>query len=216
MTPEEISVILSGVSAAVVAIQVYLVYRIERAKLKLESYLGISEKSELEIKPEIQSGPNEVIKIINKGLITIDEIEATIDILVNRKNKQDLPLHLKWGRKTLLSPKEGAVVPLYERLFEFFKKNKLMTLEAFEFPSEDPVTGDDIMDTDYAPRLVQSFSIILDIGIEAKIQGQVKTMRKKFRLAYDFKLFPSSVWEGDYEILINEHMGEWLEVTKSS
>lgn len=45
--------ILPAISAVLVAVQVYLVYRIERAKLKLESYVGISEKSELEIKPQV-------------------------------------------------------------------------------------------------------------------------------------------------------------------
>jgi len=208
--------ILPAISAVLVAVQVYLVYRIERAKLKLESYVGISEKSELEIKPEAQSGQNEIIKITNKGLIPIDEIKANIDFTVERKNKPNLPLHLEWERKTLLSSKEVAVIPLYERLFEFFKKNKLITLEAYEFPSEDPETGEDIMEKDYAGRLVKTFSILLDIEVESRIQGQTKTARKKFRLAYTFKPLPSSDWEEDYEILINEHMGEWLEVTKPS
>ena len=211
MTLEELLAALSALSALLVAIQAYLVYRLEKARLRLESYIGISEKSELEIKPETQPGENENIKITNKGLIPTDEIKTKIDITVERRNKPSLPLHLEWERRTVLSSKEVAVIPLYEKLTDFFERNKLVSLvKSGEFSSEDPETGEEVTDTLDVPRLRKPFSLILHIEVESKIEGQVRNTRKKFRFNYRWKHPESySGWEADYEVLINEHMGEW-------
>jgi len=192
-----------------VAIQAYLVYKVDRARFRLESYLGITEKSELMIKPEIQAGPNEVIMLTNNGQIPIDELEAKIDMTISIKKQPDIPLHLEWQRKTILSPKEVAILPLYEKLSNFFEGKKLMTTEEFEFPSEDPETGEDVMDTLSAPRLVKPFSAMLEVEVKSKLQGQTKTTKKKFRLNYNFIFAPIQDYEPDYEITVYEHMGEW-------
>lgn len=106
MTVEELLATLSTLSAILVAIQAYLVYRINKAKLRLESYLGITEKSELTIKPVIQAGPNEVITLTNNGLIPIDELEAKIDMTISIKKQPDIPFHLEWQRKTIESKRD--------------------------------------------------------------------------------------------------------------
>lgn len=209
MTVEELLAILSALSAILVAIQAYLVYKVDKARFRLESYLGITEKSELTIKPEIQAGPNEVIMLSNNGQIPIDELEAKIDMIISIKKQQDIPLHLEWQRKTILSPKEVAVLPLFEKLNNFFEEKKLMTTEEFEFPSEDPETGEDVMDTLSAPRLVKPFSAMLEVEVKSKLQGQAKTTKKKFRLNYNFIFASIPDYEPDYEITVYEHMGEW-------
>jgi len=209
MTVEELLATLSTLSAILVAIQAYLVYRINKAKLRLESYLGITEKSELTIKPVIQAGPNEVITLTNNGLIPIDELEAEIDMTISIKKQPDLPFHLEWQRKTILSPKEVAILPLYEKLNSFFEEKKLMTTEEFEFPSEDPETGEDVTDTLSVARLVKPFSVMLQIEVKSNLQGQTKTTKKKFRLNYNFLFEPIPDYEPDYQITVYEHMGEW-------
>jgi len=209
MTVEELLAIFSALSAILVAIQAYLVYRVDRAKLRLESYLGITEKSELTIKPVIQAGPNEVIMLTNNGLIPIDELEAKIDMTISIKKQPDIPFHLEWQRKTILSSKEVAILPLYEKLNNFFEEKKLMTTEEFEFPSEDPETGEEVTDTLSVARLVKPFSVMLQIEVKSNLQGQTKTTKKKFRLNYNFIFKPIPDYEPDYEITVYEHMGEW-------
>jgi hypothetical protein len=210
MTVEELLTILSTLSAILVAIQAYLVYRVDRAKLRLESYLGITEKSELTIKPVIQAGPNEVIVLTNNGLIPIEELEAKIDMTISRKKQPDTTqFHLEWERKTILSPKEVAILPLYEKLNDFFEEKKLMTTEEFEFPSEDPETGEGITDSLSVARLVKPFSVMLQIEVKSSLQGQTKTTKKKFKLNYNFIFEPIPDYEPDYRITVYEHMGEW-------
>ena len=211
MALEEAQIILTALSVILVAIQAYLVYRVDRAKLALETYVGITGKSELRIDPEIKSDQREIIKFTNNGLIPIDELEAEIDLTFSRKKQQDLSFHLEWQRKTILSSKEVAVIPLYEKLGDFLENKKLITMREEEFPGTDPETGEDIMDTLSVPELVKPFSAILIIEAKSKIQGQIKTTKKKFRLTYSFRYEPLPFYEPDYKITIHEDMGEWKE-----
>lgn len=211
MALEEVQILLTALSVILVAIQAYLIYKIDKAKLALETYVGITEKSELRIDPEIKSGQSEIIKLTNTGLIPIDELEAKIDTIVSRKNQQDISFHLEWQRKTILSSKEVAVIPLYEKLGDFLEDKKLLTIREEQFPGTDPETGEDVMDTLSVPDLVKPFSAILEIEVKSKIQGQIKTTKKRFKLHYTFRLEPLPFYEPDYEITIHEQMGEWKE-----
>ena len=203
--------ILSALSLFLVAVQAYLVYRVDKARLKIEKYVGIGEKSELEVKPYIQNEMNEVIMVTNKGLIPIEEVRANIDITVERRNEANLSLRLKWARKTLLSSKEAATIPLHEKISDFLRQNKLVRLRKLAtIPIEDPETGNEVEDTLYVASLIKQFSMMLDIEIESKTQGQTNTVRKKYRLTYGWRFPPFSEYEDDYTILINEHMGEWV------
>jgi len=209
MALEEVQSVLTALSVILVAIQAYLVYRINKSKLALETYVGITEKSELRIEPEIKSEQLEIIKLTNTGLIPIDELEAKIDINISRKNQQSISFQLEWQRKTILSSKEVAVIPLYEKLGDFLEEKKLIKMSEEEFPSSDPETEEDIMDTISVPNLVKPFSAILGIEVKSKIQSQVKTTKKKFKLNYTLRFEPLPFYEPDYEITIHEHMGEW-------
>lgn len=209
MTLEQLLTIFSIMSGIFVVIQAYFVYRVDRSRLRLEHYLGIAEKSELTIKPETQSGQNTVIILTNNGLIPIDELEAKIDITISRKKQQDMRLHLEWERKTILSSKEVAVIPLYEKLGDFLEDKKLVTIREEKFPSADPVTEEDVMDTLSVPDLVKPFSSILEIEVKSRIQGQIRATKKKFRLNYNYRFESLPFYEPDYGITIHEHMGEW-------
>jgi hypothetical protein len=209
MTVEELLAILSALSAILVAIQAYLVYRVDRARLRLESYVGIGEKSELTIKPVIEAGPNEVIMLTNNGLISIDELEVKIDITISVKKQPDIPFHLGWQRRTILSSKEVAILPLYEKLDNLFEEKKLRATEEFEFPSEDPETGEEVTDTLSVARLVKPFSMMLQMEVKSHLQGQTRTTKKKFRLSYNFIFEPIPDYEPDYRITVDECVGEW-------
>ena len=204
--------ILTAISVIIVAIQAYLVYRVDRARLKIEKYIGIGEKCELEIKPQIQSKTNEIIVVTNKGTVPIEEIMANLDLTVSRRNEADLSLHLKWGRKTLLSPKETTTIPLHEKLWNYMTKNNLAKLsEGPTFTVEDPETGEDVEDTLYTADLIKTFSILLDIQIASKVQGETNSVRKKYQLNYSWRNEPFSDYEDNYYVTIFEHMGEWTD-----
>lgn len=206
-----IELILSGISALLVAVQVLLVYRVDKTRLKIERFASIGEKSELEIKPRIEFKSTEVIDITNKGTVVIQELTARIDITIKRRNKPDLSFSESWIRPTVLSPKETAVVPLNERVYEFFKKNKLITTsDVYIGTIEDPETGDEVDDTITVTSLTQALSLMLDLQVEAKIQDQKTTTHKKYWLIYRPRLYPHPEYEDDYEISVNEHMGEWV------
>jgi len=209
MTLEELLAILSAFSAVLVVVQAYLVYRVDRARLRLESYLGIAEKSELTIKPIIEAGPNEVIMFTNNGLIPIDELEARIDMTISVREQPDIPFHLEWQVKTNLSSKEFATMPLYEKLDNFFKEKKLMTTEEFEFPIEDPKSGEEVTNKLSVAHLVKPFSMMLQIEVKSILQGQKKTTKRKFRLGYNFISEPSPDYEPNYRIIVLEYVGEW-------
>lgn len=136
-------------------------------------------------------------------------MEAKIDIIISRRKQQDVSFQLGWQRKSILSSKEAAVIPLYEKLGDFLKNQKLVTAREEEFPGTHPETGEDIMDTLSVPELVKPFSTFIGVDVKSKIQGQIKTTKKKFRLDYTFRYEPVPFYEPDYEITIHEHMGEW-------
>jgi hypothetical protein len=206
----DVELALSAISAFLVAIQVILVYRVERTRLKIERFVGIGEKSELEIKPRIQYNSTEIIDITNNGTVPIEELSAKIGATIKRRSKPDLSFSASWTRKTVLSPKETDVIPLNEKISDFFKKNKLVTISNFDIGTvEDPETGDEVEDSISVASLTQALSLMLDLEIDAKIQGQATTTRKKYWLIYRPRLYPHPDYEDDYEVTINEHMGEW-------
>lgn len=202
--------ILTAISLILVGVQAYLVYRIDRARLKIERYTGIGEKCELQVKPQIQGDTNEIIIVVNKGTLPIDEIKANLDLTIKRRNEADLSLQLKWERKTLLSPNETSTIPLHEKLWDYLTKNNLTKLyEGPTFSVENPETGEEVEDTIYTANLVKPFSILLDIQIESKVQDETNSVRKKYQLIYSWRNEPLSDYEDDYHVTIFEHMGEW-------
>ena len=211
MSAEEtlISVGSAIVSAILVVVQAILVYRIDKSRMKFENYLGVSEKTELEIKAEIEKGStNEIITITNRGLIPIDEFSAAITAEVQEKG---FTSSFVWERKTLLGPKEIATIPLYEKLAKAHREKNLIKLcEGMEIPMENPDTGEEVLDTIYVGKLEKPFSLILDVQIHAKIQDLDKSARKKFRLSYRWRYdgFDDRI-DDDYVIHVYEHMGEW-------
>ena len=207
MTVEEILAIFSIVSGSLIVIQAYLVFRVDRARFRLETYLGISEKSELTIKPQIQPGTRETIVLINNGLIPIEEIEAKIDARIMSTKQQDVIAHFEWERKTILSNKEQAVIPLYEKLSKLIKDKGFVTYEEERFLTEDPETGEDVEDILQFPRITRQFSCELSLEVKSTMQRQSKSAKKKFILHYTYA--PKSYYDADYEITVNEHMGTW-------
>ena len=79
------------------------------------------------------------------------------------------------------------------------------------FTVEDPETGEDVDDFIRAARLAKPFSLMLDMEIESKMQGQKNTVRKKYWLSYTWRVPPFNEYEDDYTVSINEHMGEWID-----
>ena len=204
--------IATATSLILVGVQAYLVYRVDRARLKIERYAGIGEKCELQVKPQIQGETNEIIILANKGTVPIEEVKANLDLTVNRRNEADLSLHLKWERKTLLGPNETTTIPLHEKLWDYLTKNNLARLnEGPTLTVEDPETGEDVEDTIYTADLLKPFSIMLDIQIASKVQDETSSVRKKYQLIYSWRNEPLSDYEDNYHVAIFEHMGEWTD-----
>lgn len=197
------------VSVILLAVQAYSVYKINKAKLRLESHLGIMEKSGLTIKPVIEAGPSELIELTNSGVIPIDELEAKIEMSISTKKQSKVLPQLEWQRKTILDPKEVAVIPLHEKLEDFFEQNKMATRKKFEFPVKDSETGEEVTDALSVARLIKPFSLMLEIEVKSNSQKQTKTTKKKFRLTYSFIHEPIPDYEPDYKIAVIEPMGEW-------
>lgn len=200
-----------------VIIQAYFAYRINEGKLKIEKYVGISEKAGLAVKPKTQDHENEIIVLSNTGIAPIDEIEAKLDITVSHKNSPDIPLHLEWERKTVLNPKEDAVIPLYEKLDQVLEENKLIRTRTVEFPTRerDIISGEYILARDMVKDLYKSFSATVDIEVKSKIYDSTKTIKKRFRFDYNWKpevgRTPPDEFEyvEDFTIQITELMGKW-------
>ena len=130
---------------------------------------------------------------------------------IKRRDKPDLTFSANWERKTVLCPNETAVIPLYEKFYEFFEKQRLISTEKISIgTSEDPETGDDVEDYITVASLTQAFSLMLDLQIETKVEGQKNLSRRKYSLLYRPRLYPHDDYEDDYEITINEHMGQWV------
>jgi hypothetical protein len=209
--------IVAVVSILLVAVQIYLVYRIDRAKLKLEKFMGITEKFGLLIRPKAR-GVSEVIVLSNNGIVPVEEIHAILEITLHRKDEPEKSLRLEWVRKQVLNSKEEAVLPLYEKLREYLIMNKFIRTHEVTIPSGeiDDITEDYIYVTTSVSNLAKRFDATLDLEVKAKIEGQTKTIKKKFKLEYDYRpeVFlmpppPELEYEDDYIIRISEHMGEW-------
>lgn len=114
-----IQIFVSLLSVFLVAIQAYLVYRVDRTRLKIERFSGIGEKCGLDVKPIIENENTETIAITNNGTIPVEEITVKIDLLIERRNAVSLPFSVKWSTNALLSPKETATIPLHERMWPF-------------------------------------------------------------------------------------------------
>jgi hypothetical protein len=209
--------IVAVVSIFLVAVQIYLVYRIDRAKLRLERFMGITEKFGLSIRPKAQ-GVSEVIVLSNNGIIPVEEIHAILEITLQRKGEPEESLRLEWMRKQVLNSKEEAVLPLYEKLREFLVTNKFIRTHEVTIPSGeiDDITGDYFDITMPVSNLAKRFDATLNLEVKVKIEGQTKTIKKRFKLEYDYRteVFsmpppPELEYEDDYLIRISEHMGEW-------
>ena len=67
-----------------IAITAYLTYRNERGKLKIDRYVGLSEKANLTIQPIMQEHCKEIVMIANAGIAPIDGIGVKIDITIRK------------------------------------------------------------------------------------------------------------------------------------
>jgi hypothetical protein len=208
---------IAVISAILVAVQIYLVYRIDRARLRLERLTGLTEKFGLSVKPEGRV-MGERILLSNSGLVPIEEIEAILEIILQRKDEPDKSLKLKWVRQEILNSKEETTITLYEKLDEFLLGNGFIRKHDAETPSGDldPETGEIIWITNPVYSLVKVFLAIVNVEVKCKIEGHSVTIKKKFMLDYYYKpeVFeaPPPGWleyEDDYEISASEHMGEW-------
>jgi len=208
---------IAVISMILVAIQIYLVYRIDRARLRLERLTGLTEKFGLSIKPKVH-GVSEKIILSNSGLVPIEEIEAVLELTLQRKDEENKSLKLKWIRYQVLNSKEEATIPLYEKLRKFLLEKDFIKEHVVETPSGevDPSTDEPIWVKTSVYGLVKPFLAIVSLEIKSKIEGHSKTVKKKFQFHYDyvpeiFEIPPplSLEYEDDYRIHISEHMGEW-------
>lgn len=205
------------ISMILVAIQIYLVYRIDRARLKLERLTGLTEKFELSIKPEAHA-VSETIILSNSGLIPIEEIEAVLEMTFQRKDEENKSLRLKWVRRQVLNSKEETTMQLHEKLRGFLLENNFIKEHDVETPSGevDPLTDEVIWIETSVYSLVRAFLAIVNVEVKSKIEGHSKIVKKKFEFEYDYvpEVFeipppPELEYENDYVIQTSEHMGEW-------
>jgi hypothetical protein len=217
MTIEEIGLLIATIQVVLVIIQAYFAYRINKGRLNIEKYVGISEKAGLTLKPMTQYPNKEIIKLSNTGIAPIDEIEAKIDITISHKNSPDIPLHLEWECKTVLNPKENVVIFLYEKFDLVLEQNKLVATRTVEIPTgeTDPISGEEIFIEDKVKDLKKVFSATINIEVKSKIYDSTKTIKKKFRLDYNYKPEvygeqPEILeYEDNFKIQISELAGEW-------
>lgn len=87
-------VALPLISATLVTRQIYLVYRQDKARLKIEGISGLLEKCELDIAMLAIRGTEESLSITNKGLLGVDELEARARLVVERKSAPKLSTSL--------------------------------------------------------------------------------------------------------------------------
>ena len=198
-----IQIIVSLLSIFLVAVQAYLVYRVDRARLKIEKFSGIGEKCGLDVQPLIQGENIEAITITNNGTIPIDEMIVKIDLLVERRKETSLPFSVKWSTNAFLSPKEATTIPLHEKLWPFLEQNHLARIVEEQI-------GPDPEDMMYTASLEKQFSIMLDIQVNMTVQKEVTTIRKKYSLHYSWKDKPTAMYEDDYIISTSQYMGEWI------
>lgn len=222
MTIEEIGLwfqqnLFALIQVVVGIILAYLAYRINKGRLKIEKYVGISEKAGLTVKPKTQHHEKETIVLSNTGIAPIDEIEAKLDITISHKNSKDIPLHLEWECESVLNPKEDAVIPLYQKLDPVLEENKLIITRTVEFSTEeiDIISGEYILAKDIVRDLHKSFSATVNIEVKSQIYDSIKTIKKRFRFDYDWKpevgRMPPDQFEykENFTIQIAELMGKW-------
>lgn len=212
-----VQIIISIFSAIMVAIQVYLVNKVDKARLNIERFSGITEKFGLEIKPIIEMGNFETIAVNNKGTIPVDEILMKINLRVERRKGANLPLNIAWSRKALLDANEITKIPLHDKLWPFLEQNNLVKLvEEAQITTDDPETGENVDDYLYTGHLEKQFSVLLDITVALTIQKEITTIRKKYRLHYSWRMENIPSFEDDYIISISEDSGEWVPETQAT
>jgi hypothetical protein len=207
---------LSILQIAVLAIQIYTVYRIERKKLGVEKYVDIIQKSELFIAPRTHTHKQkEIIEILNKGILPISETKVNIGVTIHQDDgTEELP-QMEYRRKTVLNPNEKMIIPLYEKLEKLLEERKLIRIRTVDLPSgEEDIDGEPILYEEKVKDLRKPFSITLSVQARFKVHEEIVTRNKSFRLEYlynpeyftDPTLFQ---YMEDYHINIREIMGKW-------
>ena len=212
--------ILTAIQIIVTAFMAYLAYRINKGQSKIEKHIEVSEKAGLILKWLGTSGVtgDEVIELSNSGSIPIDEFEAKFDIKISAKKLNDISLKHEWECKSVLNSKESAVINLSEKLFPVYEKNKLMIKRFFDYPSsEKDWYGEYIMVEGSVKHLIKLFSVTVNIEVKSKVYNVTRTIKKKYRLDYDFKEEIYSEppndfqYDDNYTIAINSLTGHWKE-----
>jgi hypothetical protein len=200
----------------VLAIQIYMVYRIEKKRLGVEKYVDIIQKSELSIAPRTHTHKQkEVIELLNKGTLPINEVKVNINATIYQNDTtEDLP-QMEYRRNTVLNPNDKMIIPLYEKLERLLEERKLIRIRTVDLPSgEEDIDGEPILFEEKVKDLRKPFSIILSIKARFKVHEEIVTRSKNFKLeyVYDPEYFrdplPFTYME-DYHINIQEIMGEW-------
>ena len=103
-----------------------------------------------------------------------------------------------------------------EKLAPVFEEHKLMRKREFDYPtSEKDWYGEYIWVKGSVKHLVKLFSVIVNIEVKSKVYDVTRTIKKKFKLDYDFKeevyYDPTANFEYDdnYEIAITQLTGKW-------
>jgi hypothetical protein len=209
--PDLFQIGISILSIVLVAIQGYLVFRVDRARLKIEKFTGLTEKFALEAKPVIR-GTEELLSINNKGSVPIKELLIKINLSFERTNEANLTKVIKWQRKHQLNPTEASTVRLHDKLKGIFEEaNLIKTVEGMTVPYDDPETGEEIDYTYHPAWLKKSFTLMLDMQIEANIEDEIKTIVRKYRLEYTWIDSYQEGVDDNYKIAASDHIGEWIE-----
>ena len=196
----------------------YLAYKLNKAKMKIEKFVEITEKIGLAItwmgKPNYYG--NEIVKLSNCGISPIDEIEAIFDITISSNGSPDISLNFEWERKTVLDAKEDVLIFLSEKLFAIYEEKKLMRKNEFERPtSSTDGYGEYIMEVDFVKHLTKPFTVVVNIEVKSKIYETSRTIRKNFQIKYNFKPEyydeqPSNFqYDDNYDISISQLTGNW-------
>lgn len=214
MSLEDVQAISIVVSVILVAIQAYLVYRVNSSKLALETYVGITKKSRLKVALDTQKASSEKIVLTNIGELPIDEINVKIDFSISLIFSSPIKfssdsLHSEWHNKSILNPEEEMIIPLWQKLTPFLQKKKFLTTKNFEKSYTDSKTGKDKSYNLEIAELVKPFWMYINLEINSKIQGQSIIIKKKYSLNYDFKRSPFQEYEPNFDIMMKDDIGKW-------
>ena len=163
----------------------YLVYKGQ----KIEKNVEISEKTSLAIKSKIQPHHyNEIIVISNSGTAPVDKLEAKIEITISPKGSPDITSSLEWECKEVLDVKEEVTIPLHSKLIPILEENNLMKTRKEDFPTNqiDEVTGEYMHYEESIRDLRKIFSITINLEVKSRVLSFPKTIKKTFRLDYDW------------------------------